>query len=145
MSRDLREYGTKTVYYSPSGWLHRLNLSAIALNKSGIRLADQYHLVPISSTRQIVTGHQTINSVNLTDALIYGGIYYDIDSIAITQANAAIGVVVSDSTIGLIKNINQYGENNSRQFFLPGTEKEAKYLDNLLRSQGINTTLRTGY
>ncbi|MEZ4893631.1 MAG: hypothetical protein R2778_11540 [Saprospiraceae bacterium] len=45
--------GINTIYYSPSGLLHRLNLAAIPVNLDSV-LADCYQLVELGSTRQLV-------------------------------------------------------------------------------------------
>jgi len=42
----------KTIYYSPSGLLHRLNLSAIQNDKT--LLCNKYNLVQVNSTRELV-------------------------------------------------------------------------------------------
>ncbi|MFN0213825.1 MAG: CHAT domain-containing protein, partial [Saprospiraceae bacterium] len=146
IEKVLREQGIKTVYYSPTGLLHRLNLSAIAEGKSGARLADSYHLVPMGSTRQLAMDRSSEGQIQLSDALIYGGVRYEMDSSAITKANAEQNVAAQDTTGGLFgfahQTEAQRGENWN---YLPGTEKEARYLDNLLRRRGISTTLRLGY
>lgn len=50
--------GTKTVYCSPSGLLHRLNLSAIPTD-DGQTISDRRQLVLLGSTRQLVVPNFT--------------------------------------------------------------------------------------
>lgn len=146
LDKLLREQGVKTVYYAPTGLLHRLNLSAIAEGKSGARLADTYKFVPMGSTRQLSVSQSVERPIQLNGALIYGGVHYEMDSSAITIANASLNATAQDTTGGLFgfayQTEAQRGENWD---YLPGSEKEARYLDSLLRHQGINTTLRLGY
>lgn len=45
--------GIKTIYFSPSGLLHRINLDAIPINETET-LADRFSLIELNSTRQLV-------------------------------------------------------------------------------------------
>jgi CHAT domain-containing protein/Flp pilus assembly protein TadD len=69
--------GIKTVYYSPSGVLHRLNLGAIAVDEETI-LSDRYNLVALNSTRQLVVP-STVNT-QANDALLVGGVEFEIET-----------------------------------------------------------------
>lgn len=143
IEKILKENGIKTVYYAPSGLLHRLNLSAIAPDKTGQTLADRYHLVPVASTRQLVTDHSTASAP--TSAIIYGGVRYDMDSTAIARANKDLSTTAQDTTGGLFRYAARGGERADNWDTLPGTKREAKYLYELLSKRGINATLRLGY
>jgi len=161
IEKFLYKQGIKTVYYAPTGLLHRLNLGAIGAGKSGFRLADSYRLVQLGSTRLLVQnskadtiaeetipGAATRHSAFRTpqSALIYGGIRYEMDSSAITLANEKNKANPQDTTGGLFSfaqmTEDQRGENWD---YLPGTEKEARYLDSLLRRRGISTSMRLVY
>ncbi|MBK8703669.1 MAG: tetratricopeptide repeat protein [Saprospiraceae bacterium] len=72
--------GVKTVYYSPSGAIHRLNLSAIAVDKINT-LTDRYQLVRLGSTRSLVVA-DTISSYANNSAALFGGIVYEADTTA---------------------------------------------------------------
>jgi tetratricopeptide (TPR) repeat protein len=96
LEKDLA--GVKTIYFSPSGLLHRLNLGAVPIPPSvGGRqgeaeeetLGDHYQLVEMGSTRQLVVPHPLIHSENT--AMLFGGIQYEMDSIAMAQANLSLG------------------------------------------------------
>jgi len=136
----------KTVYYSPSGLLHRLNLSAIGLNQR-TNISDKYRLVALGSTRQLVVGSSKTESKNPT-AVVYGGIRYDMDSTAIVRNNAELSL---DSTASEGSGLFKYAERNQRTRggelwdYLPGTETEANNVRDILKRAGISTTLRKGY
>jgi CHAT domain-containing protein/Tfp pilus assembly protein PilF len=85
--------GVRTVYFSPSGLLHRLNLGAVPVNENV--LAEHYHLIELNSTRQLVVGDNTASDAR--EAVLYGGIEYDLDSVAISGAvkNIDAGSLVS--------------------------------------------------
>jgi tetratricopeptide (TPR) repeat protein/CHAT domain-containing protein len=79
--------GVTTVYYSPSGLLHRLNLAAIATLVEEQTLLDRYpHLIPLRSTRELALP-VSISSYPNT-ALLMGGIEYSLDSLRYQLANA---------------------------------------------------------
>jgi len=77
--------GSHTVYYSPSGLLHRINLAAIATSE-GQTYTDRRQLVVLGSTRQLVVPN-SLNQNSINTAYLAGGIRYDADSTAIASAN----------------------------------------------------------
>lgn len=79
--------GVKTIYYSPSGLLHRLNLSAISTPKPPLRLADQYQLVLLRSTRELALSPEKQPYANT--ALLMGDIEYNLDTLAYQRANVS--------------------------------------------------------
>ena len=90
---------TKTIYVSPSGLLHRINLGAVMVDSSHT-FSDRYRLIMLGSTRHLAISSQqpAEGSSQSTDlsAVIYGGIHYDMDSTAIAQANASYTNIPSD-------------------------------------------------
>lgn len=68
--------GCHRVYCSPSGLLHRLNLSALPANAHQI-VADKRQLVLLGSTRQLVTGVRHPVEQAGKSAVLFGGIGYD--------------------------------------------------------------------
>lgn len=82
--------GLRTVYYSPGGLLHRLNLASLPVDAQTI-LSDRYELVALGSTRHLVVGNQRSNTHNAT-ALIYGDIQFNMDTTAYLPAtNVTLG------------------------------------------------------
>jgi CHAT domain-containing protein/tetratricopeptide (TPR) repeat protein len=139
----LQGKGIQTVYYSPSGLLHRLNLAAIAPNKSGRTISDRYRLIQLGSTRQLTD--RVSPSTLPKSALIYGGIRYDMDSTSIAKANQDLAATAQDTTGGLFRYALRGENRGDSAQYLPGTEKEARFLYNLLQKQGVSATLRLGY
>ena len=76
--------GVKTIYFSPSGLLHRVNLAAIPISEDET-LADRFNFVELGSTRQLVT--PSILEKTNSEAVLFGGIQYEMDSTAIAAAN----------------------------------------------------------
>jgi CHAT domain-containing protein len=69
--------GVKTVYYSPSGLLHKINFNAIPVKGDSL-LIDAYNLNLVSSTREIVHQKNKISD-KPSSAVIYGGLLYGPD------------------------------------------------------------------
>jgi CHAT domain-containing protein/Tfp pilus assembly protein PilF len=67
---------SKTIYFSPDGLLHQLNFGAIAATPDKA-LAEQYHLVRLRSTRQLVFDQQQRSKNG--SAILFGGIEYEPD------------------------------------------------------------------
>jgi len=127
--------GVKTIYYSPGGLFHRINLSAVRSSKN-TTLADQFQLVELNSTRQLILPNNFNSTTN--DAILYGGIFYsssDTASLAGAAQNqqADLKDIAIDSTRG-----------RSSWPFLDGTEHEVKTLNDLLIAAGFSVTLKTG-
>ncbi|MBK7344850.1 MAG: CHAT domain-containing protein [Saprospiraceae bacterium] len=96
--------GIETIYYSPSGVLHRLNLGAIAINDEAI-LSDQYNLVALNSTRQLVIPSNITTKAN--EALLVGGVNFEVemtlpalDDQPLLASRSASEVLVSSGTRG---------------------------------------------
>ncbi len=142
--KPLDEYlaGAQTVYYSPSGLLHRLNLPAIPIQGDSM-LGDRYNLIELASTRQLVVPNAFKPAAN--DALLFGGILYDSDSTAMSQPTAllesnsfAIRGGLSFSNIDTTLRIGTWSA-------LPFTSREMTSLEKTMQSAGIETSTHSGY
>ncbi len=145
LEKDLS--GVTTVYFSPSGLLHRLNFSAIPISADST-LADRYNLVELSSTRQLVVP-QKVEAKN-NEAQLFGGIQYDMDSTAIFGANAKLDSTAIASrgvpiAIGMSFSQTDSTLRGGIWNYLPGTEKEVAALEKILQTTGLKTETRRGY
>ena len=80
--------GIETIYYAPTGLLHRINLDAIPITigeDDEKTIGDKYNMVQLNSTRSLVLGERELAFNN--QAVLYGGIQYESDSTAIAAAN----------------------------------------------------------
>ena len=76
----------KTVYYSPSGLLHKIAFSAIPTDGENELLSDKYDLHLLSSTREIARLKKETPASLMQDAtVIYGGLTYDKQQLAYHQ------------------------------------------------------------
>jgi tetratricopeptide (TPR) repeat protein/CHAT domain-containing protein len=140
--------GVKTVYFSPTGILCQLNLGAISTGKGKI-LADSYQFIEFGSTRQLVVPNETYIKNN--DAVLFGGIQYDLDSSAIL---ASISKVKNSDlasrgapTIVMTDGISR-GDNlmdwNRHWNFLVGTEQEVNELRPIILNAGLTLKIWRG-
>jgi CHAT domain-containing protein/Flp pilus assembly protein TadD len=132
--------GTKTLYFAPSGLLHRLNPAAIPAAAKTLT-SDRYRLTGLSSTRQLVV--QASNPANVSDvSFLFGGIQYDMDSVAVLhdQAQFSNGLrgqldfAQSDSTL-----------RGGSWRYLPGTEKEVVELEKIMTGAGFKAQVFKGF
>jgi CHAT domain-containing protein/tetratricopeptide (TPR) repeat protein len=129
--------GTKTIYFAPSGLLNSLSMAAIAC-PDNTTLMDKYKLVQLSSTRILALPcvSETIN-----DAIIYGGITYDIDTLTLLSNSEKYRKTKS----GILANYNSSVSNHRSGFsYLPGTQKEAELIAAKLKHIGIVTKIFSG-
>ncbi len=130
--------GVKTIYFSPSGLLHRINLDAIPVTESET-LADRYHLIELNSTRQLVVPGQIKQENN--DAVLYGGIQFELDSSF--QYNEPLMAARSrgELTFRSIDSTLRGGSWN----YLAGTEREVNAIEKIMQTYGVQTQLKKGY
>ncbi|MBK9017947.1 MAG: CHAT domain-containing protein [Saprospiraceae bacterium] len=136
--------GTTTVYCSPSGLLHKLNLGAIPMN-DGQTFADKHPLVLMNSTRQLVIPNATIDALN--DAFVVGGVRYEVDSSDIAAVNTDFATRSMSPSLELDE-LPFHADSTSRGGtwnYLPGTAKEAHDISRILKAAHLATQLDTGY
>lgn len=128
----------KTVYYAPSGLLHRINLAALSTGPRGI-LADKHNFVTLGSTRQLVAPSQFASAQ--TTAALYGAIQYDMDSTAIRP----VSVNKNASHRGLDFNQIDSTLRGRTWGFLKYSEKETTQIAAALQKAKIPNILHKGY
>jgi len=144
--------GVQTIYFSPSGQLHRLNLGAIVLPpmlrgpSETTTLGDRYRLIEVGSTRQLVTGsgQQATDSGN--QAMLFGGIQYEPDTTAMDQARPELeNSSVASRSRGLDFASTDSTLRGGKWKYLPWTKVEVTALDGILTKAGIKATMRKDY
>ena len=127
--------GVTTVYYSPSGLLHKITFNAI-LTENKTWLMDKYDLHLVSSTREVVYRQSEAVKAPRT-AAVYGGILYDAD-----EKN------MKEATRGYKKGANSTQTRSEalpvsgkKWGFLKGTVYETKEIQSLLTKNKTASTL----
>ncbi|MBM4157492.1 MAG: CHAT domain-containing protein [Ignavibacteria bacterium] len=127
--------GIKRIYISPTGVLNKLSFAAL-IDSEGKYLVDRYSLEYINNLKDITVKKSVIEEEKITDnnAVIYGGLLYDID---IIKPEAEQIEIVSDEEdfkpegkfIVALSEEKGY----RRWEYLEGTKKEADNIKNLLQ------------
>ncbi len=138
----------KTVYYSPSGLLHRINFDGIPIpvgaKSNNEILADRFRLVRLGSTRSLVVPDFTkTNSTN--DAALFGGIQYEIDITALakdTTVQDFLAIHAGELSFTYAdRSVPQRSENWN---YLPGTAQEITKIQALLRKAAFSPRIFSG-
>jgi CHAT domain-containing protein/Flp pilus assembly protein TadD len=132
--------GTTTVYYAPSGLLHRLNLPALPAS-GRIVLSDRYDMVALGSTRQLVSEKGRDIPNRAASAILYGGIQFDMDSTAYPVQPAG----KNDALRGLFFGQGDSLLRVSAWKFLKWSEKEIDAVGSLLKAAGCPSEIRKGW
>jgi CHAT domain-containing protein/Flp pilus assembly protein TadD len=127
-----------TIYFSPSGLLHRINLDAIPINETET-FADRFKLIELNSTRQLVIPTQIKNGNN--DAVLYGGIEYEQDSMF--QNNEPLMASRSRGELSF-SNVDTTLRGGSWNY-LAGTEREVNTIEKIMQTNAIQIKLKKGY
>ncbi len=129
--------GIKTIYFSPTGLLHRLNLDAIPVSETET-LADRYILIELNSTRQLVIPTQIKNANN--DAALFGGIQYEQDTTMQSNELLLVGRSRGELSFNYVDSTLRGGSWN----YLAGTEREVNAIEKIMQSAGVQTILKKG-
>jgi len=144
--------GVNTVYYSPSGLLHKVAFSAIPVNEK-TKLADKYNLNMVSSTREVVyTKNKTARKP--CSAVVYGGLNYTVDADTMkkealaynvpgTRSGAQRDITFMDDTVDTSEYQKKTGAGSSWGY-LQFTDTESKGIYQLLTGNKIPAVLYNG-
>ena len=130
--------GVKTIYFSPSGLLHRINLDAIPISETET-LADKYQLIELNSTGQLAIPTQIKNGNN--DAILYGGIQFEQDSTIYNNEPLVASRSRGELPFNYVDSTLRGGTWN----YLSGTEREVNSIEKIMQDARVKTTLKKGY
>jgi CHAT domain-containing protein len=118
MIKPLEPYfkGIKTLHYAPSGLLHQVAFAALPATETDL-LSDQFQLIALSSTRELVKSSADFKIENCT---LYGGIQY------------------GETTVKDPSNTNTPWQ------YLEGTKKEIDRISTLFKKGNIKFDIKQG-
>ncbi len=128
----------ETVYFSPTGLLHRLNLGAIVLNAKKVA-SETFALVQLNSSRQLV--FDTEYNKSKRDAKLLGGIQYDLDTLGQSKHYADVTLVSRGEPIPFVADTTVRGGSWG---YLEFTAEEVAKNAEILRSADFAVELVTG-
>ena len=130
--------GIKTIYYAPSGLLHRVNLGAIPINKTET-IGDHFALHRINTSRQLVLPTPA-QSQNPPEAQLFGGIEYDPVAKETPADPGAADAQVSGGSLGsAYRSLRDEGWP-----YLAWTKKEVEEIQRIVEKDGVHATLWQG-
>lgn len=126
----------KTIYFSPSGQLNRINFGALPISNKRT-LANRYDLIQLSSTRSLVL-NADLETNQLKTAFIAGGINYNEVS---PDRNL---IALNDQSIPIYTSYDKIRTMiDGKWNYLPGTLKEANSVHSLLLNKTYTSDLWT--
>ena len=123
----------ETIYFAPSGALHQVAIEALPFDETHT-MGDTYHLVRLSSTREIVLNRS--NDTHTT-ASLYGGIHYDVDSTTIASESRKY------EDVAVSRGIENDTLDRGSVKYLPGTKREVESIDKMLKDNHLSVQLFT--
>ncbi len=136
--------GVERIFYAPSGLLHRINLPAIPISNEE-SLEDRFEWNCLGSTRQLVFDQNASSETYESTALIYSGIHYDMDSIALTAANAKYDMAMNTASPKLNPDYQTSSTRGGDWRYLKASEVEGTKIQIIIEKAGAIINKRTGY
>jgi len=126
---------TTTVYFAPSGSLHKIAFAAVPINES-ICLSQKYKLMQVSSTAILLNQSKFVNT-NPESIALFGGINYDAGS----EEIMAYAENIKRNQEIISRSISSEVERGSSTWgYLPGTLEEVNAIENIAKKQKVTTT-----
>ena len=130
--------GKKTIYYVPSGILHRIALESLPLG-DGSLLGEHYNFVRLTSAREIIKIKGGTPIAQNGAATLYGALKYDMDTVSMSHEASRYNVV---SLLSFRRGTKVRG--NKPWDELPNTKEEIDKIEIILKRKHLNVTARTG-
>ncbi|GBU28365.1 hypothetical protein R84B8_01923 [Treponema sp. R8-4-B8] len=133
--------GVTTIYYSPSGLLHKIAFNALPIDDSfKKRLTDRYNLNLVSSTSEVTrVSRNKKETVQITSAVLYGGLDYNADE---TAMRAAAQSFKQEAVASAASSVPPQGVTRGAAWDpLPATRVEVQNIQGYLKKKKIANTL----
>ena len=130
--------GKKTIYYVPSGILHRIALESLPLS-DGSLLGERYHFVRLTSAREIAKLRGKTRIAQNAAATLYGALKYDIDTMTMVQEAARYKV---EPNLAYERGKTVKGDGRFKE--LPNACEEIERIENILKRSHLRVTAQTG-
>ena len=123
------------VYFSPTGKLYTLALESLC-SPTGKPLNELFNMIRVTSTREVCM----TDTIDLPqDAIIYGGLQYDVTPAQMATISRSMEHIDSESVV-----FTNNSDTRAGWGYLEGTKKEAEYIADLLEQSHINHKLYSG-
>lgn len=127
----------KRIYFSATGAINQIGIEYLK-DTHGNYMSEKYEMYRLSSTRELLVLNN--RQEKLTNAVLYGGITYDLSDEELRNLKHRGAPASSDETIqGMDESINRAGLQ-----FLPGTIEEIDNINETLMSNDVEADIYTG-
>ena len=123
------------VYFSPTGKLYTLALESLC-SPTGKPLNELFNMIRVTSTREVC---MTDTTDLPQDAIIYGGLQYDVTPAQMATISRSMEHIDSESVV-----FTNNSDTRAGWGYLEGTKKEAEYIADLLGQSHIKHKLYSG-
>lgn len=130
--------GKKTIYYVPSGILHRIALESLPLS-DGSLLGEHFLFVRLTSAREIAKRRGGMSIAQYATATLYGALKYDMDTVSMAQEAARYKV---EPILTYDRGESVRGDGRFKE--LPNTKEEIERIENVLEHSHLKVTTLTG-
>lgn len=129
--------GVQSIYFSPTGKMHRLNMGAIPVNATQT-MAENFQLFQLGSTRNLVNQASNANTAS-QEALIFGGIQYDLEYTETPKlvSENPTDFASTDFAYSISRDLRGKEWN-----YLEWTQKEAEVIHEILQNSNIEANLK---
>jgi CHAT domain-containing protein/predicted RNase H-like HicB family nuclease len=130
-----------SVFYAPTGGLHRVSFVALPANDHEL-LLDRYNLIQLTSTSQIINTSKGLAKDVIKNAMLFGGVKYDLTEkewlakINLKEKN-------TNATILASRSLSEIGSREGTWNYLPGTLAEVNNIAQLFSKNRIAYSLFT--
>ena len=141
--RPLEKYllDVKSIYYSPVGLLNTVSFDAIPTPEK-ICLSDKYHLVAVTSTREVIKKpNEFLDTKNDHGAVFYGGINYDSDT---SSMKSVATRYASDRGAFRAHFMNSDSTRGGSFEYLEGTLEEVQEIGTIMKKYNISSKTFSG-
>lgn len=153
LAKELQD--VKTIYYSPTGILHKINLNAVRIDEKHV-LADRYKLIQLGnftnfSSRNIWPLEDSLTQSNNLTVLLIGGVEYGIDSSQHRNADTTELELLTNLYNGHrgLEPINFEStdtlQRSGNWYYLKYTEKEITEINHILKLKKYDVKTLTGF
>lgn len=128
----------KTIYYVPSGIMHRIALESLPLS-DGSLLGEHYHFVRLTSAREIAKLRGRTRIAQNAAATLYGALKYDVDTFSMAQEAARYKL---EPYLALARGGFARGDGRFKE--LPNAKEEIDKIERILKKRNLRVTAQTG-
>lgn len=126
--------GYKNIYFSPYEQLNFINIESLQKKENGRRINEEYNIARVSTT-----GDLPNKSLNINNAVLYGGIDYNVSDKHIRESG--LDNIKIDNHLNSYSKLRGYMNNWS---YLSNTYDEVTFIKDELESISVTTSQYTG-